>query len=176
MTQIDLKALGRAELLEMLLAQTKEVERLQGLLSEATEKLNSRTLQLDEAGNIAAAALQVNGVFDAAQQAAEQYLDNIRNLSGRQEAVCARMEAEAQARADQMIAEAKQRCEALENETVTRCVGLVQKAKLESEAYWDDVTAKLNQFIDLHTGLRDMLQLAVGEVPQQSGQPATQAG
>lgn len=165
MTQIDLKSLGRTELLEMLLAQTKEVERLQGLLNEANQRLDTRTLQLDQAGNIATAALQVNGVFDAAQSAAEQYLDNIRNLSGRQEAVCARMEADAQARANQILAEATARCEALENETVSRCVSLVQKAKLESEAYWDDVTTKLNQFIDLHAGLRDMLQLSVDVAP-----------
>ena len=166
MEEKDVRKLSRTELLEMLIEQTKEVERLEGLLQEANSRLASRDLAIDEAGSIASAALQVNGVFDATQRAAEQYLENIRSLSGRQEELCARMEVEARDRASQMIAEAKERCVALENETVARCVALVQKAKTESEAYWDNVTLKLNQFINLHSELRELLQVAPSPASQ----------
>ena len=45
-------------------------------------------MTIDDAGSIAEAALQVNGVFEAAQKACEQYIDNIKNLSKRQEVIC----------------------------------------------------------------------------------------
>ena len=40
-----------------------------------------REIELKEAGNIAEAALRLNGIFQAAQEAADQYLYNIRLLS-----------------------------------------------------------------------------------------------
>lgn len=43
----------------------------------------SREIELEEAGSIAEAALRLNGVFEAAQRAAEQYLVNVRSLSER---------------------------------------------------------------------------------------------
>ncbi|MCI9217549.1 hypothetical protein AALA78_11925 [Lachnospiraceae bacterium 42-17] len=40
----------------------------------------SREIELEEAGSIAEAALRINGVFEAAQRAAEQYLMNVKRL------------------------------------------------------------------------------------------------
>ena len=77
MTDKELKRLSRAELLELLLAQTKETERLARELEKAEQMLADRQLQVKEAGDIAHAALAVNGVMEAAQAAAQQYLDNI---------------------------------------------------------------------------------------------------
>ncbi len=78
MTDREMRKLSRRELLEMLLEQAKEVERLQNQVRELTEKLESRTLAIAEAGSIAEASLRLSGVFEAAQQAADQYLANIR--------------------------------------------------------------------------------------------------
>lgn len=50
-------------------------------------------IKINQAGSIAEASLQLNQVFEAAQQAAEQYLENIRSLSGRQEQVCQQIKA-----------------------------------------------------------------------------------
>ena len=73
----ELRRLSRAELLELLLEQTKETERLQKRLNEAETLLAERHLKLMEAGDIAHAALAVNNVMEAAQNAARQYLENI---------------------------------------------------------------------------------------------------
>lgn len=81
MTEKELRKLSRRDLLEMLLAQTKEVERLKKELDAANEALRSREILLANAGSIAEAALQLNGVFEAAQKAADQYLENIKNLN-----------------------------------------------------------------------------------------------
>lgn len=82
MTDKELKRLNRAELLDMLLAQVKENEELKTRLAEMKEQLDDKKIMIDEAGSIAEAALRLNGVFQAAEAAAAQYLENIRRLSG----------------------------------------------------------------------------------------------
>ena len=69
-------------MLEMLIAQSKRTEQLERELDEARAALQSRDIFLEETGSIAEAALRINGVFEAAQAAAEQYLENIRRMSG----------------------------------------------------------------------------------------------
>lgn len=81
MTDKELKKLSRAELLEILVEQSQEIDRLQLQLSQVQKKLKSRRIAISEAGSIAEAALKLNGVFEAAQKAADQYLENIRNDS-----------------------------------------------------------------------------------------------
>lgn len=93
MTDKELKRLSRAELLEMLLAQMKENEKLKTRLDEMQTQLDDRQIMIDEAGSIAEAALKLSGVFQAAEDAAARYLENIQRLSG-EEVVCQRMEAE----------------------------------------------------------------------------------
>jgi len=100
MTEKELKKLNRAELLELLLVQTRETERLQKQLDKALEEVSSRQLKVREAGNLAQAALAVNGVMEAAQAAAGQYLENI-----------ARMEAETKQRCEDILAQARAEAE-----------------------------------------------------------------
>ncbi len=52
--------------------------RIHELREQMEEWLASRRIELAEAGSIAEAALRLNGIFEVAQQAAEQYLYNIR--------------------------------------------------------------------------------------------------
>lgn len=77
MTDKELKKLSRAELLELLLEQTRRVEFLEDELTKKNMELENKRLAVEEAGNIAEAALKINGVFEAAQRAAEQYLFNV---------------------------------------------------------------------------------------------------
>lgn len=78
MTDKELKCLSRAELLEMLLAQMEENEELNRRLQEAQEALEERRIAIGKAGTLAEAALRINGIFEAADRAASQYLENIR--------------------------------------------------------------------------------------------------
>ena len=77
MTDKQLRKLSRIELLEMLIQHSKEITRLQEQLEEAHELLEDKYIAIDNAGSIAEASLQINGVFSAAQQAADQYLQNV---------------------------------------------------------------------------------------------------
>lgn len=106
MTDKELKHLSRSELLEMLLAQVEENQKLKIRLDGLQAQLDNRQIMIDKAGSIAEAALQLSGVFQAAETAAAQYLENIRRLSGEGDAVCRRMEAEAREKAEVIRAEA----------------------------------------------------------------------
>lgn len=81
MTDKQLKRLSRRELLEMLITQTRKVESLEAQLAEANRKLNDKMLMIEESGSLADAVMRLNGVFEAAQSAAQQYLENIRSRS-----------------------------------------------------------------------------------------------
>ena len=80
MTDKELRKLSRSELLEMLLIQSKEVERLKEELKEANRKLEDRKILLEESGSIAEAALKLNDIFEVAQRAADQYLESIKDF------------------------------------------------------------------------------------------------
>ena len=116
----DLKKLSRIQLLELLIEQTKENNELRQQLEEANKKLESREIILNEAGSIANAALKLNGIFNIAEAAASQYLDNIKLLNDRQNEVCARIEAEAREKAQNMLIETKAKCLAKERESEER--------------------------------------------------------
>ena len=103
MADDELKKLKRPELLNMLVETMHENEQLRAELSELRAQLAERQLDMIEAGSIAEASLKLNDVFEAAQAAADQYLDNIERLyRGRGELV-----REAQSKAQALVAQAK---------------------------------------------------------------------
>lgn len=83
MTTKELQKLNRKQLLELMLEQSRRIDQLERQLTAAQEELQNRRIVAREAGSIAEAALRLNNVFEAAQMAADQYLENIRNLTNR---------------------------------------------------------------------------------------------
>ena len=79
----DLRKLSRAELLELLIRQTRRVEELESQLADALGQLEKRQIAIDRAGTLAEASLLLNGVFEAAQSAADQYIRSVRHISAR---------------------------------------------------------------------------------------------
>ena len=75
LTEKDLKKLNRYQLLELLIAQTERADHLQTQLEGVQRQLDDRNLQLASLGSIAEASLQLSGVFQAAQEAADLYLN-----------------------------------------------------------------------------------------------------
>lgn len=163
MTDKELKRLSRGELLEMLIQQSKELERLRKRLDAAESALQNREIAITNAGSIAEAALQLNGVFTAAQDACQQYMENICHLSQNQERICAQRDAESQAEAKRIVEEARKESEALEHETRMMCAEMVTKAKAESQAYWDEVSRRLVAFSTEHAELQQLLSAVGGK-------------
>lgn len=80
MTDKELRRLSRSELLEMMISLTEENEKLKIRLEQAEAQLRDRRILIDKAGSIAEAALQLNSVFEAADRAVQQYLENVRRM------------------------------------------------------------------------------------------------
>lgn len=135
MANRELKRMSREDLLEMLIERGKENEALQEQLNSTEEQLRSMEEQLDSAerelaqrpmmpetnaeqpmGSLADEAVRVSGVMEAAQRAADQYLEGAARRREAQEAECARLEAESRARAEALMAETIRKCKALEQE------------------------------------------------------------
>ncbi len=109
MTDKELRKLNRKQLLELLLLQAKENSALKAQIQSLEEQLQSRQILLEKAGNIAEAALQLNQVFQKAQAAADQYVDNVRRLTE-----CAPADPPSQSNLDE-----QEPCQTSKNETVT---------------------------------------------------------
>ena len=77
----EMRQFSRRELLELVIRQEKENAVLRERLSDYEEQLACREVEIMESGSLAEAALRLNKVFEAADEAAKQYLDNIRRNS-----------------------------------------------------------------------------------------------
>lgn len=75
MTEKELKKLNRYQILELLILQTQRADDLQNQLEEARKQLEEQHIRLSSLGSIAEASLQLSGVFEAAQRAADRYLE-----------------------------------------------------------------------------------------------------
>lgn len=76
MTEKELKKLNRYQLLELLVMQTERADKLQKKVEELEQKLEEREVTMSQLGSIAEAAVQVSGILEAAQKAADLYLES----------------------------------------------------------------------------------------------------
>lgn len=148
MTDRELQKLKRVELLQLLVEQSRELDALRRELEETKKQLADRELHMHEAGSIAEASMQLNGVFEAAQRAADQYLESIRYQSEHVEEKCAALEAATRLRCEQMVKEAE---------------ATVQQAQKDSDECWRDVKGKLEGFLQQQTALQGLLSRKPGE-------------
>lgn len=148
MTEKELKKLSRRQLLELLLEQTERADQLQAKLDEAERRLRDRTLTESEAGSIAEAALRLNGVFESAEAAAAQYIENVKKLSENQALFNERAEAESRKKAEALLSETEERCRARE---------------AESEKRLEEITEKLQQMYEQKQRLDELFSGFGGE-------------
>ena len=78
MTEKELLKLKKSELLEIMLAQSKEIDKLRAKLAKVQAQLADRSIAIKESGSIAEAPLKLNKVFEEAQRAADQYVENVK--------------------------------------------------------------------------------------------------
>lgn len=132
MTDKQLKKLSRGELLQLLITQTEKNEELTSELEKARKRLESRMIICESAGSIAEASLQINKVFTAAQNAAQQYLENLERMSAESDEEKERMLSEARLQADEIKREAEKYSSDL---------------RKEADEYWSSVYDKAQSLI-----------------------------
>lgn len=157
MTDQELRKLSRKDLLELLVSQGRERDALQAELEKVKAALADKQLCIEQSGSLAEAALQVNGVFYAAQEAAEQYLENIRLRSEQIDAVCAQREKESKEKAERQLQEAARMACQMEEDTKRRCQEMENTAKEKAETYWAEVSTRLQIFYQEHKELKKLL-------------------
>lgn len=112
----------RTELIEIIYALKQSETALEAQKAALEAQLAERTLRLEQAGSIAEAALSLNHVFEAAQQAADDYL----------------VSAEAaKAEAEKLLEETRQQCETMRRD-----------AENDVAAKWDAFNKKAKEMLD----------------------------
>lgn len=111
MTEKELRKLNRYQLLELLVIQTERADKLQQKLELAEKQLGRQDIRMSVMGSIAEASLQLGGVFEAAQDAADLYLDAAKERARE-------IEEEALQRAEVIIREAEERARSMTKEHV----------------------------------------------------------
>ena len=134
-----------AELAETIRDEQAAHAHAQEKIEALTQQLSDRVILKDNAGTLADAAIQINGVLAAAQSAADQYLENIERLHREQEKSCATMEAESMEKAAQMISDAEKRCAELEEKTRAKCEALKADAEKNVWQKWSSLSEQLQQ-------------------------------
>ena len=143
MTDRQLRKLNRTDLLKLLLEEKKENEALRKQLQEMQLQLECKQLNLNQSGSLAEAALKLSGIFEAAETACQYYTENIRNLSGRQEEICRKMEQETREKCDRMLEQARQM----------------------SRVYWEEYTEKCSRY------MKSMEEVQRGADSQETSEP-----
>lgn len=85
MDEKELRKMNRAELIEIIYALQQNEKALREENAELQKKLNDKTIAIENSGSIAEAALQLSGIFSAAQEAADTYLESLRIAGGQAE-------------------------------------------------------------------------------------------
>ncbi|MBE6974701.1 MAG: DNA repair protein [Ruminococcaceae bacterium] len=99
MTEKELRKLNRYQLLELLIMQTERADQLEAKVKLAEKQLVDQMLQITPLGSIAEVSLQVEGVFQAAQKAADMYIDAAKKKAEEIEAEARKQSAEILAQA-----------------------------------------------------------------------------
>lgn len=188
----ELQKLKRTELLELLLEQSRSNDSLKLQLEENTlviddlkRQLANRMIDIQNAGTIAEASFKLNGVFEAADNAAQQYLDNLQELHRKEHELYSVKEAEVENRCSALLQATHERCEFMKEDTRKRCEALMEstmqkcedrekeseercreldlKAKKDVDNRWNELSKRLEEFYATHAGIRELLA-ANGEI------------
>ena len=108
LTDKEFKKLSRAQLIDIIYQLQLQLDKLTEQNKALEDALADKRLRISNAGNLAEAALEINNCFRSAQNAAEQYLNEIKAIREETEAERQRILAKARAEAEAIVASAKQ--------------------------------------------------------------------
>ena len=129
MMKNDAKNLRRSDLLELLIEQTEENQRLMNKITQLETKLSERVIVMEQAGSIADAALGLTDVFAQAQDSADRYLESIRRkLTEAEDAV-----RRAQGEAKQIRRSAEEEAQELTRQTREKAEQIRRSAEEEAQ-------------------------------------------
>jgi cell division septum initiation protein DivIVA len=107
MTDKEFKRLSRAQLIDIIYQLQLQLDKVNEEKKALESELTDKRLRLRNAGSIADAAIEINNCLQSAQNAADQYLNEIKAMREETEAERQRILKEAQAAAEAILASAQ---------------------------------------------------------------------
>lgn len=163
------KGVNRNNLVAMLEDREREVARLRAQVETTGKKLQAaeekirallqekeeQVIALENVGSIAEAAIQMNGVFEAAQKAAGVYLKNIERLDAENRCACEKRMNDTQKQCEEMEAAAKLRCEEMEEAARLHCEEVRRRAEEEAASNWSELSKNLEEVVRSYSRKED---------------------
>lgn len=141
MTDKEFRRLGRRELIDIILELQQRYEQSKAEVENLKQALEKKELDISNAGSLAEAVVSINGVMEAAQAAAEQYV-----LSAQS----------AHEKAEQMLASAKAEAERIVCDAQEKAKQIEASAMKSASLIWDDFHSKANEIIEAHKDPSDL--------------------
>lgn len=154
MTDKELKRLSRVELIDIIYELQKQKDATDVRVAQLQEKLNQRELRIAQAGSIAEAAIGLNGVFEAAQAAADQYLHSIQTATS---SIQRKLDA-AEAQRKEIISSAEEEANRIVREGENKARAIVEAAERQSSEKWDYFEKRARELIAAHTELQRLIK------------------
>ena len=143
MTDKELRHLSRLELIDIIYELQKQNDASAAQIQELQEKLKEKELRIANAGSIAEAAVSINGVFEAAQAAADQYLLSVKAVNS---AVAEKLD-EAERQRQAILSDAEQRAAKLNAAAERKARAMIAEANAQIGEKWAAFEKRTNELI-----------------------------
>lgn len=153
-TDKDMKRLSRAELIEIIYELQKQHEQDNELLVQAKDALDKKRLEIENAGSIAEAALKINGIFESAQKAAEQYLLSIEETAKERDEKIA----EAEKKSTEIVNAAEEKSAEIVKEAEDKATEIIAEAESKAREQWEQFEKHAQEMIETHAALQSLIQ------------------
>ena len=158
MTEQDLKKLRREDLIEIIYKLQENEQQLNEKLEAAQKQLNDKNLKISESGSIAEATARLNGLFEAAQATADDYVAQVRLKNADAETQRETMLAEATQKADQLVKDASGKADRILSDAEAKADVQRRQAEEETQRRWETFQSEAQKLISAHAELEALLK------------------
>lgn len=138
MTDKEFRRLSRSELIDIIFELQQQLEQRKSEIQQLKQAVEKKELDISNAGSLAEAVVSINGVMEAAQAAADQYILSVKAVNENAEKTLAAAKAEAV----RIVCDAQEKAKQIE-ESAVKSASLI----------WDDFQSKATEMIEAHKEL-----------------------
>ena len=138
MTDKEFRRLSRPELIDIIFELQLQLKQRKGEIQRLTQAVQKRELDISNAGSLAEAVVSINGVMEAAQAAADQYILSAKAANEKAEQTLV----EAKAEAVRIVCDAQEKAKQIEASTMK-----------STSLIWDDFQSKVTEMLEAHKEL-----------------------
>lgn len=143
MTDKEFKKLSRSDLIRIIFEMQKNEQKLSLELENTKKALADKNLKISESGSIAEAVVGLNGIFENAQKAADDYLEQIRNSN---------------INCENLIKEAEQEAASIKDKARKEADLIIGEADKVIAEKWDNFNKDVNSVLKAHEELKELLK------------------